>query len=224
MSIVEGFERKALFNITRAVALFCVTVFLVMIVGGLVYGVSIWQDRIDTKVPAQEIVDPLKVTNVKPGEVADPTGAQPPTRQGPEESALAGYKIPFSLQKYISGENGKIVRGQLDGVPEAERQAYIDELGAVVTAAEAQKVPAIDAINSYMQVKSDRYKAAAAKSLQKWETLKIVAEVTAAGLLLVALFSLVLVLLAIERNTRSLRQSHTKSTTTPAGEREASTV
>ncbi|VWC34128.1 hypothetical protein [Burkholderia lata] len=224
MSIVEGFERKALFNITRAVALVCVTAFLVMIAGGVVYGVSVWQERVDTTVPAKEIVDPLKVVDVKSAEATGPTGTQPPTQQGPEESALAGYKIPFALQNYASGENGKIIRSQLDGVPEAERQAYIDELGAVVTAAEAQKVHVVDALNSYIQVKGDRYKAAAAKSAQKWETLKIVAYVTAAGLLLVALFSLVLVLLAIERNTRSLRHGRLESPAALDGERKALTA
>ncbi len=58
-----------------------------------------------------------------------------------------------------------------------------------------------------MRTKSERYKAAAVKAAEKWETLKMVAAGTASGLLLVALFSLVLVLLAIERNTRSLRQT-----------------
>ncbi|MBU9192995.1 hypothetical protein KTD33_00420 [Burkholderia gladioli] len=209
MSIVEGFERKALFNITRAVALVCVTAFLLAIAGGVFYGIAVWQEHVDTKVPAQEIIDPLKVSEMKPDQAADSPdslGARPPVQQGPEDSPLAGYKIPFALQKYISGDNSKILRSHLDDVPEAERQAYIDELAAVVSAAEAQKVEPVEAINSYMEVKSNRYKNAAAKAVEKRETLKLVLEATAGGLLLVALFSLVLVLLAIERNTRSLRQ------------------
>lgn len=210
MSIVEGFERKALFNITRGVALICVTTFLLIIAGGVFYGVSVWQEQIDTKVQPQEIVEPLKAAQSKPDEVTGPKGAQPPGQQGPEESPLAGYKIPFALQKYVSGDNAKVLRHHLDDAPVAERQAYLDELGAVVTEAEAKKVDVVAAINSYMEVKSDRYKAATAKNARKWETLKIVAEVTAGGLLLVALFSLVLVLLAIERNTRSLRQPDAK--------------
>ncbi|WP_186079294.1 hypothetical protein [Burkholderia gladioli] len=209
MSIVEGFERKALFNITRAVALVCVTAFLFAIVGGVFYGISVWEEHVDTKVPAHEIVDPIKFVQDnmdKPADSANATGTRPPVQQGPEDSPLAGYKIPFALQKYISGENGKILRSHLDAVPEGERQAYIDELGAVVAAAEAQKVEPVEAINSYMEVKSKRYKDAAEKEVEKRATLTLVLEVTAGGLLLVALFSLVLVLLAIERNTRSLRQ------------------
>jgi hypothetical protein len=99
-----------------------------------------------------------------------------------------------------------VIRDHLNDVPEADRQQYLDELGAVVAAAESSKVDPIDAINAYMHTKSARYTAAAAKTAEKWVTLKLVAEVAAGGLLLVALFSLVLVLLAIERNTRHMRE------------------
>ncbi|WMY10954.1 hypothetical protein [Paraburkholderia phenoliruptrix] len=224
MSIIEGFERKALFNITRGVALICVTAFLITIAGGVIYGASVWKEQVDTKVSPQQIVDPLKAAQAKPVEANRPSGVQPPGQQGPDGSPLAGYKVPFALQKYVSNENAKVLSRQLDDVPIAERQAYIDELGAVVTDAEAKKVDVVAAINSYMEVKADRYKAASAKSVRKWETLKIVAEVTAGGLLLVALFSLVLVLLAIERNTRSLRQGPVKSCSVPNAEREAVTA
>lgn len=209
MSMVEGFERKALFNITRGVALVCVTVFLLGIVGGVIYGVSVWQEQVNTKISPQEIVDQLKPVEQPKVVAQQPQGSQPPVDQGPAQSPLAGFRIPFSLQKYVSGDNAQIVRTHLNAVPAEDRQAYLDELGAVVAAAETNKINAIEAINTYMDAKSERYKQAAAQTVQKWETLKLVGEVTAAGLLLVALFSLVLVLLAIERNTRSLRRPST---------------
>jgi hypothetical protein len=206
MSIVEGFERKALFNITRAIALVCVTVFLLGIVGGVLYGVSVWQEQINTKVSPQEIVDQLKPLGQSTPVVQELHGTQPPIDQGPVKSPLSGFQIPFSLQKYASGENAQIVRNHLDAVPADDRQTYLDELGAVVTAAESNKLDAVQAINTYMDMKGARYTQAEIKRAQKWETLKLVGEITAAGLFLVALFSLVLVLLAIERNTRSLRR------------------
>lgn len=211
MSIVEGFERKALFNITRAVALVCVTVFLLGIVAAALYGTSVWKETVDTKVTPQEIVDPLKPVKAAPTDPSQPQGAQPPANTGPAESPLAGFKIPFSLQKYASGDNAQVIRNHLNDVPEADRQQYLDELGAVVAAAEASKVDPIDAINAYMHTKSERYTAAAAKTAEKWGTLKLVAEVAAGGLLLVALFSLVLVLLAIERNTRHMRKAEVQT-------------
>lgn len=207
MSVIEGFERKALFNITRAVALVCVTVFLLGIVVSVIFGVSVWQGHVDTRVSAQEIVEPLKRTEPAPADSAQTQGVQPPAEQGAAQSPLAGYRIPFSLQKYVSGDNAQIVRNHLDDIPAADRQAYLDELGSVVTSAEASNVDVVAAINSYMRTKTERYKEAATKAAEKWETLKLVAAGTASGLLLVALFSLVLVLLAIERNTRPLRQA-----------------
>lgn len=206
MSVIEGFERKALFNITRAVALVCVTVFLLAIVGTVIFGVSVWQDHVDTRVSAQEIVEPLKQTPAPQPDGQQTQGTQPPAEQGAAQSPLAGYRIPFALQKYSSGDNAQIIRNHLDDVPAADRQAYLDELGAVVASAEASKVDVFAAINSYMKAKSERYTEAAAKGAEKWQTLKMVAAGIATGLLLVALFSLVLVLLAIERNTRPLRQ------------------
>lgn len=86
-----------------------------------------------------------------------------------------------------------------NGLRAASVDRYLDELGAVVSAAVANNIDPVDAINAFMEAKSQRYTLAATKEAQKWETLKLVAEVTAGGLLLVALFSLVLVLLAIER-------------------------
>ncbi|WP_042302928.1 hypothetical protein [Paraburkholderia kururiensis] len=207
MSVIEGFERKALFNITRAVALVCVTVFLLAIVGTIIFGVSVWQDHVDTRVSAAEIVEPLKQTPPPQADGQQTQGTQPPAEQGVAQSPLAGYRIPFALQKYVSGDNAQIIRSHLDAVPAAGRQAYLDELGAVVSSAEASKVDVFEAINSYMKTKSERYTEAAAKAAEKWQTLKMVAAGTASGLLLVALFSLVLVLLAIERNTRPLRHA-----------------
>ena len=132
-----------------------------------------------------------------------PQGAQPPANQEPQASPLFGYRIPFALQKYVSGDNAQIVKNHLDRAPTEEHQAYLDELGAVVAAAESNKVDPVAAINAYMRTKAERYDEAAAARARKWETLKIAAGAAGAGLLLIALFSLVLVLLAIERNTRA---------------------
>ncbi|MEC5407574.1 hypothetical protein VOM14_18665 [Paraburkholderia sp. MPAMCS5] len=203
MSVIEGFERKALFNITRAVALVCVSVFLLAIIGIAIYGASVWNDEVQTKVTPSEIINQIK----PPEPVVDaprlPQGAQPPANQEPQDSPLYGYRIPFSLQKYVSGSNAQVIRNHLDKVPRDERQAYIDELGTVVSAAESNKLDPVDAINAYMKLKAERYDEATVARMRKWETLKFAAAGFGAGLLLIALFSLVLVLLAIERNTRN---------------------
>ncbi|AJW96666.1 hypothetical protein [Burkholderia gladioli] len=219
MSVIEGFERKALFNITRAVALVCVTVFLIGIAGGIFFGISVWQERVDTRVSANEIVEPLKQAEQPAADQDEaPKDAQQPAEPGAQKSPLAGFKIPFSLQKYLEGDNARIIRKHLDEIPAADRQPYLDELGAVVSAAEAAKIEVFPAINAFMETKRERYKDVAVQAAQKMETLKIVAGATASGLLLVALFSLVLVLLAIERNTRPMRQAGARARVETAGE------
>ncbi|WP_157771957.1 hypothetical protein [Ralstonia solanacearum] len=202
MSVIENFERKALFNITRAVALVCVIVFLLGIVGAGLYGASVWKTEVSTKVAPEEIVNQVKPPAVADTSSQGPKGAQPPTDTAPRLSPLYGYRIPFSLQKYISGDNAQIVKNHMDTVPVDERQAYLDELGDVVSVAESSKIDPVDAINAYFKTKAERYERAAREREHKKDTLKLVGAAIATGLLTVALFSLVLVLLAIERNTR----------------------
>jgi hypothetical protein len=203
MSVVEGFERKALFNITRAVALVCVSVPMLAIIGIAIYAASIWNDDVPTRVTPAEIIAQVKPPEPQADAARQPQGAQPPVNQEPAASPLFGYKIPFSLQKYVSGDNAQIVKNHLDHVPANERQTYLDELGAVVAAAESNKLDPAAAINAYMKTKAERYNDAASARARKWETLRFAAAGFGAGLLLIALFSLVLVLLAIERNTRT---------------------
>jgi hypothetical protein len=208
MSVIEGFERKALFNITRAVALVCVSVFLLAIVGIAIYGASVWNSEVQTKVTPAEIIDQIKPSEPVANTPRLPQGAQPPVNQEPQDSPLFGYRIPFSLQKYVSGDNAQILKNHLDNVPRDERQSYIDELGTVVSATEASKLDPVEAINAYMKIKAERYEEVNVARARKFETLKFAAAGFGAGLLLIALFSLVLVLLAIERNTRiSIRPS-----------------
>jgi hypothetical protein len=180
----------------------CVSVFLLAIVGIAIYGASVWNTQVRTQISPEEIINQIRPVEPPADSPRQPQGAQPPTDKAPQNSPLYGFRIPFSLQKYMSGDNAQILKSHLDAVPEDERQAYIDELGAVVTAAESGKVDVVEAINAYMKTKAERYDEATAARARKWETLKFAAAGFGAGLLLIALFSLVLVLLAIERNTR----------------------
>jgi len=209
MSFVEKFERKALFNITRAVALVCVIVFLLGIVGIAIYGASVWSEEVSTKIVPDEIVSQVKPLAQPEATPQGPRGAQPPMNTEPRISPLHGYRIPFALQKYVTAENARILKNHLDEVPVEERQAYLDELGTVVTAAEASKVDVFDAINAYIKTKAERYEQAKRARQRKWDTLKFVGAALGGGLLSIALFSLVLVLLAIERNTRETSTNKT---------------
>jgi hypothetical protein len=205
VNIVENFERKALFNITRGVALFLVSLFLLGVTAIAIYGASVWNTSVSTKVAPDVIINQIKPPAPPANSESQPQGAKLPSNLGPESSPLAGYRIPFSLQNYVSGDNARVLKNHLDSVPENERQAYLDELGLVVAAAEENKLEVVYAINTYIRTKGDLYAKAEAERAKKLETLKIVGAGIGGGLLLIALFSLVLVLLAIERNTRGPR-------------------
>ncbi|MGI4858483.1 MAG: hypothetical protein ACRYHA_16530 [Janthinobacterium lividum] len=201
MGIIQGIERSAIFGIARAVAWAGIVAALVACVGGLVYGIVVWRENAVPRVTPQDIVARLDAAAaasvMAPGATSDATAGaimQP--------SALQGYRIPFPLQKYISGDNAQVIRSHLDDGTAADHQAYLDELGAVVTAAEARHLNAVDAINLYMKTRGSRYAEHAAREVRKWETLTWIGEAVAAGLLLLALFGMVLVLLAIERHLR----------------------
>ncbi|MGI4861744.1 MAG: hypothetical protein ACRYHA_33415 [Janthinobacterium lividum] len=201
MSIIQGIERSAIFGIARAVAWVGIAAALIASVGGLVYGIVVWHENVALRVTPQDIVARLDAAAASSAAAASDAAAGAAT----QPSALQGYRIPFPLQKYVSGDNAQVIRGHLDDGAAADHQAYLDELGAVVTAAEARHLNAVDAINLYMKTKGGRYAEQAALKVRKWETLTWVGEAVAAGLLLLALFSVVLVLLAIERHLRHAR-------------------
>lgn len=208
MGLIQGIERSAIFGIARAVAWVGIAAALVACVGGLVYGIVAWRENVALRVTPQDIVsrlDAAAASVTAPGAASDATAGAVT-----QPSALQDYRIPFPLQKYISGDNAQVIRSHLDEGAAADHQAYLDELGAVVTAAEARRMSAVDAINLYMKIKGGRYAEHAALDLRKWGTLTWIGEAVAAGLLLLALFSMVLVLLAIERHLRFSRA-------TPAG-------
>jgi hypothetical protein len=85
----------------------------------------------------------------------------------------------------------------------SEKQAYIDELAAAVLLAVSQKLDRGEAINSYMNLKEVKINEYHARQAQAKEKRLWAAGVVVSVLFFIAFFSVVLVLLAIERNTRA---------------------
>jgi wobble nucleotide-excising tRNase len=103
-----------------------------------------------------------------------------------------------------SEENKKVVEGWLEPLGPSERQDFLDNMAEVITAAEKQRVDIVAAINRYKELKLA--KIAEAKQGSDFIGITIRPLNVVIGiffqLALIALISLVLVLLAIERNTR----------------------
>jgi hypothetical protein len=116
---------------------------------------------------------------------------------------IPSVKIPFILQKHFDNPvELQELKGWLDELPKDNHQEFIDEMAIMVTEAEKLDLSPYTVINDYKKLK---FKKLAVAPLEKAEQLIKQLYYTGAiisAVALIALFSLILVLLAIERNTR----------------------
>lgn len=200
MSVLTTIERKFLFNLTRILALLVIAVLVLGLVIGAVITEKARTGSDSAAVAPQEVVDVIKPKVSAPQ--AEP--GHEPVAPSPRELGLSpGVKLPFVLQKHFSTpENFVALNGWLRAIPDDQRQPFLDELAATVSEAERQQLDPIQAINAFHQLKMQKLvdKKVHDEAQKQAETLAV--EVGAAALGFIALFSLILVLLAIERNTR----------------------
>jgi hypothetical protein len=94
---------------------------------------------------------------------------------------------------------------KLSGMSLADQQEYVDNMAEVVDAAKKSGLSDTDAIGTYIQMKDTQIEIATAQHAERTQMRIYVAEATGSTFGLIGLFSLILVLLAIERNTRTRR-------------------
>jgi hypothetical protein len=205
MTFLARFERSFLFGMTRALAMFFIFSTLVaLIISGLIVGFNqIGGD--DVKVAPQEVIDILKPT--LPAETTQPD-TKPSTINQPQTSRLpAGLKLPFILQKYFSDPSNLLkLTDWLDDVPKNHQQIFLDEMASAVTQAEKEHIDPYEAINTYRKLKLEKLEAEKIAETEKRQTMLWYAGAVGSGIIIIALFSLILVLLAIERNTRRINE------------------
>lgn len=200
MSFADSFERKFLFVLTRGLALlFIFGLLAAIVIGGIIVSDKLMPKE-STSVSPQEVVEAITPPQPETPATADTAAvASPP----PDPMILPGIKLPFVLQKHFSApERIKVLRDWLSGLDASQRQVFLEEMAAAVTEAESRGVDALETIDKYKEIKFDKLKQeelAAAKLATQRMTY---AGVAFGAILLIALFSLILVLLAIERNTR----------------------
>ena len=199
MQIFDRFERNFLFGLTRIFAMLIIFGILIAVIFGSMLFIDSYKET-DTKIPIaliMDIINPPTTTNSPTGETNSPI-------QTIENiNILPSVKMPFILQKYFNTpENLQTLKKWLDTLPIHNNQEIIDEMAAIVTEAEKLKLPVNDAIETYKSFKEDILKdAQLKKSEQQTKQLYYIGAIIS-GIALIALFSLILVLLAIERNTR----------------------
>lgn len=199
---IAGFERKVLFRIARFVAFtICFVLFLGM-VGGLAF-IGISMKGAEKPDPAQ-VVQTLRAEAAQAEQHADGAAAS-----GGDEapvigrsSALVGLRVAPELQELMRDENNKrVLEGWIAELDMADRQPFVDGLGQALREARTHKVDDADAVNAYYQQFQAWLVERETQKLASLEAKLYTAGVVVSVLLLLAMFSLVLVLLAIERNT-----------------------
>ncbi len=202
MSFADSFERRFLFVLTRGLALLFIFGLLAAIVIGGVMVSDKLSLRDSTEVSPQEVVNAIKPPPSE--ELQPPTDSNTATPVPPPDPAiLPGIKLPFVLQKHFNvPDRIQTLRGWLEGLPSGQRQAFLDEMAAAVVEAEKAGADGLDAVNKYKEIKYDKLKQEEAAAAALATARLTYAGVAFGAVLLIALFSLILVLLAIERNTR----------------------
>lgn len=111
--------------------------------------------------------------------------------------------IHDKIKEYFSGDNEKIFNDWVDSLETNEqKQDFIDNLSEVISEAESKKVDVVNTINNYKTLKFARINK---NQFEKYKELGERAAIFAVILfsaIFLTLMSLVLVMLAIERNTR----------------------
>ena len=118
------------------------------------------------------------------------------------ESTVPKVRIPSIVSKHLSGDNEKVLHGWLESLDEEQQELFIGNLVGIIEEAESKGVDVIDAINAYKTLKLEKL---SENPFVKYEQMANRAALFGAifGLVvLVGLMSLILVVLAIERNTR----------------------
>ena len=197
-SFTSRFERGVLFRIARFVAFsLCFLLFLSLVGGGLYLATTAFGKSIERQTPT-ELVDQMSGVS-KPDPSASTDGNEIEDTPPP----LKGIKLPADLQElFTNSQNQRWLAGRLEDLPEEERQQCIDGMAEAVRIAREKQMQDGPVVESWMATCHDyAAKKTLADAANKMTRL-YVAGALVSLLMLIALFSLVLVLLAIERNTR----------------------
>lgn len=202
---VAQFERQVLFRISRFVAFTICFLLFLSLVGGAIYLFNSGRatsEKPDPSAIAQSL-KPAPEPAAPAAESADDTHGTAGETSSVPQPALFGVKLPPVLQEqFLNEANQKVLRDWLDELPQEERQSFIDGLAKTVDEARKVGVADADALNRYHEEYSDYLNSKkVAEAAANSQRLYIVGALVST-LMLLALFSLVLVLLAIERNTR----------------------
>ncbi len=204
MPLLEVLETRALFRLTRFVAF---TIIFILTVALVVGGMMFFKDLVPNNtslVSYSQIYSELTHT---PSVNGDSSSQAPGTATQPQDD----IDLPFALQPYFTDSaNRAVLKDHLSSLDSEGRAEYLSNLAEVVNSAKESgtsddQMGAV--INKYFEDKTEQLSLA---NLDNAERRERQLYVLGGGIVLIGMIasaSLILVLLAIERNTRSLKGS-----------------
>jgi hypothetical protein len=211
MKIFESFEKKFLFSATRAVFLFLVILAAIAFIASSYKLIEKYQEsRVSTKVSVDSVFSAIDSGNKKSSQQS----SGPAENESLPKDVELGLNIPQGIKNAMIGKNKEVLDNWLNSLEPNDRQNFIDEMHAVFEKAmdkeKAQgKLPNEkqgdifgDALNKFKELK---FKKIDDRNLQKAKfesNVTLYASVLGGLVATISLLSLILVLLAIERNTR----------------------
>jgi hypothetical protein len=197
MALLESVETRLLFRLTRFLAFVVILALsLALLIGAFSFAGELIPNQ-SSKVTFKDISRELHPAPeaVQP----DSSSSQP----GADSQSSPSLDLPFALQPYFSSsDNRAVLMRHMDGLDSSERTEYLDNLSQVVKASESNREDTTNVINKYFELKQTQLALAKADSAARTQRLIYIAASAFSIMFLIAMASLILVLLAIERNTR----------------------
>jgi hypothetical protein len=196
MAFLETVEKRLLFRLTRFLAFVVILALsLALIIGAVSFAGDLIPNQ-SSEVTFNEINSELHPPH---------ESNQHDTNTSPiREDFQSSLDLPLVLQPYFSSSDNRVVlMRHMDGLDSSERIEYLDNLSRVVRASESKREDTIEVINKYFELKQAQLTLAKADSAARTQRLIYMVASAFSIMFLIAMASLILVLLAIERNTRS---------------------
>lgn len=191
-------EEKIIFNITRLVSLFIITGIFILLILGLI---GFFNMKSTTYVNYSTIKNQLTAEDT-PINNQSPKGVDPNSLEG----IAPQVEIPQKIRNVFKDQNREVLISWLKDLSPEKQRDFISNLNNIITEAENDEdVLVTDAINNYKNLKFNKFSQEANNPYSEYEEIaKKIGMVlfVIISIFLIGLFALVLVLLAIERNTR----------------------
>jgi hypothetical protein len=198
MALLETVETRLLFRLTRFLAFVAILALsLALFIGAFRFADELIPNQ-SSEVTFNEISRELHPAPeaIQPGSSSFQPGA--------DSQSSPSLDLPFALQPYFSSSvNRAALMRQMEGLDSSERTEYLGNLSKVVKASESNREDTTNVINKYFELKQTQLNRAKADSAARTKRLIYIAASAFSIMFLIAMASLILVLLAIERNTRS---------------------